>query len=428
MCTNLMLAIPNVEAPDSSSADGQSGPTLYVSARCLEMPGVIEQSLYVMRSGESFPLRPAPFPMHHRLSWTSTEDFVAIAPSGHVLRDGAYSPEMVWDVLPCINDGINTSGLSIGALWLAPGTDYPQPSPTTYNEVSFLEFPAWVLGRFTRASDVKAALLGANGGDPEITVVGPPRPGSPGADDSSKFYVPLHYVVTDATGQSIVIEFVNGETQVHDSTNAVLANEPTYDWHHTNVHNDVHLSPVDNPTSVTGSGRPGGSGLIGLPGDPTSPSRFVKAWCLSEGYRKLPADGTGWIPAPGGMTPNHAPPGFASGEQTGVVTALQLVQMCMGTPYGMLIEKVAPSTRDQPTESADFTFSDFTMWTSVRDHVNANYYFISAFSGVLARVDLSAIDFSTAPKYPGNLTIPVLAQPGEAWCADVTSQLEPARA
>ena len=66
------------------------------------------------------------------------------------------------------------------------------------------------------------------------------------------------------------------------------------------------------------------------------------------------------------------------------------------------------------------------MWTSVRDHVNANYYFVSASSGVLAGVDLSAIDFSTAPKYPANLTTPVLARSGAAWFADVTNQPEPA--
>lgn len=422
MCTNLMLALPNVEADGNGTPSGSPG-KLYVSARCMEMPGVIEQSLYVVGAGQQFPLRPSLFELANPLSWTASQDFVGIAPSGTVIKQGSYSPEMVWDVLPTFNDGINLAGLSIGGLWLAPGTDYPSPGSTEFSEVSYLDFPAWVLGTCTTAAEVADALTGGPaGGDPQLTVVGPPAPNSSDSDlvdPASRFYVPLHYVITDAGGASIIVEFVDGQVMVHDSTNGVMANAPTYHWQVTNAGFYQHLSPLDNPTSKSGEGRPGGSNFTGLPGDPTSPSRFLKAWCQVKGYGDLPEDGSGWLPAPGGAAEGRTPGGYAYAEQAGVTAAQQLVQICMGTPYGMLVER-----REEPAQG--LTYSDFTMWTSVRDHTNKAYYFVGAFSGLLTKIDLTAIDFGAAPAYPANLTVPVLPQPGIDWCVDATSQLAPA--
>jgi choloylglycine hydrolase len=334
MCTNVLLAIPSLEAlpPGDESTPGPIVGSVYVSARCLEMPGVIEQSLYVVKAGEAFPMTETTgFQLTRPLHWTSTQDFVGIAPSGGVQKGGSYSTEHAWDNLPTFNDGMNTAGLSVGALWLSPGTTYPAPGSTTYFEVSFLDFPAWVLGNFTSAADV-AAALGAGGATPQVTIVGPPPP-TP--QQASPFYVPLHYIITDATGASIVVEFVNGETMIHGSDNGVMTNAPTYDWQCTNVRNYGHLSSVNNPTSVTGVGQVGGSGMVGLPGDSTPASRFVKAWYLSQGYDLLPKDGRGWLPAPGGIDPAGGDPsGFAYAEQTVVTAALQLVQIAMGTPTG----------------------------------------------------------------------------------------------
>ncbi len=383
------------------------------------MPGVIEQSLYVVRAGESFPLgsdqsgwKP-PSWVSNPHTWSSKLGFVGIAPSGGVPKGGSYSSEHAWDSGPTIIDGMNTAGVSIGALWMAPGTTYPPANSTSYPEISFLDFPAWVLGNFATAGAVSAALGSADGAVPQVTVVGPPY--------TSSSYVPLHYIVTDDAGASTVVEFVGGQTNVYPSPNGVLANAPAYDWQLGNVWNYENLTPIGTPTSTSGAGVPTGSNLTGLPGDPMSASRFIKGWYLAQGYNLLPPDGDGWLPAPGGPEPPGGyPPGYAYSEQTAVTTALQLVQLCMGTPYGMLIE-VADG--DDPTS---YTYSDFTMWTTVRDHTNLNYYFMPAFSGVLTKIDLGAIHFDTAPSYPGNLTVPVLPQGGAPWYADATNLLAPA--
>ncbi|HST58787.1 MAG TPA: linear amide C-N hydrolase, partial [Longimicrobium sp.] len=243
---------------------------MYVSARALELPGALPQSVYVMASGQPWPL---PLPPPHQappevqgwttLSWTNTYGFVGIAGSGS------------WESLPTFNDGINTAGLSIGGLWFAPGTEFPPPStatPPPANQLSYFDFPAWVLGSFATVQEFLTGFA-------EIRVVGPP--------ESSKLYVPLHYIVTDDTGQSVVVEFIGGRAVHYPSDRGVLTNWPSYDWHTTNVQNYYHLTPFGSTTSATGAGNPGGGGFLGLPGEPLSASRFVKAWVLSESIGKL---------------------------------------------------------------------------------------------------------------------------------------------
>jgi penicillin V acylase-like amidase (Ntn superfamily) len=392
MCTNLMLTVPS-RAGDSES------PPLHVSARCMEMPGVIEQSLYVIPTGQQFPLTtPPPFMPATPNPWTTQFGFVGIGPSGKT-----------WSQTPNFCDGMNVEGLSVGALWLEPGTGYPTSGD--YPPVSFLDFPAWILGNFARVVDVEAALLGSDGVPPQISVIGPAT--------GAAYYVPLHYIVTDQTGASVIVEFVDGATNVYASENGVMTNAPTYDWQITNVSNYDNVSLVGAATSTTGTGPPVGGSLLGLPGDSLSASRFVRAWYLSQGFGQLAPDGAGWLPAPGAAPGSGKEPGFSGPEQTAVVVALQLVQICMGTPYGMLL--AAPPADAAPGTPP--TYGDYTMWTAVRDHVNLKYYFMSAFSGILERVDLQSIDFAATPPYPDCTRVDVLPQPDKSWCVDVTSDL-----
>jgi len=56
------------------------------------------------------------------------------------------------------------------------------------------------------------------------------------------FVPPVHLVVTDASGKSVVLEYVGGALKVHDNPFGVMANSPTFDWHMTNLSNYVTLS------------------------------------------------------------------------------------------------------------------------------------------------------------------------------------------
>jgi len=97
---------------------------------------------------------------------------------------------------------------------------------------------------------------------------------------------PVHFAVHDAEGGNIVIEFIAGEITVYDNPVGVLTNSPSFDWHIENLRNYVNLK-TENAAPLTIGGivvKPAGqgSGLSGIPGDWTPPSRFVRAAMLAN--------------------------------------------------------------------------------------------------------------------------------------------------
>ncbi len=92
---------------------------------------------------------------------------------------------------------------------------------------------------------------------------------------------PFHYVVYDKSGKSIVIEPIKGKLVFYDNPIGVMTNSPTFDWHMTNLRNYTNMK-AENVNSMTINGVTfkqlgQGSGMYGIPGDFTPPSRFVRA-------------------------------------------------------------------------------------------------------------------------------------------------------
>jgi choloylglycine hydrolase len=83
-----------------------------------------------------------------------------------------------------------------------------------------------------------------------------------------------------------VVEPVDGTLKVHDAPLGVMTNAPTYDWHMTNLTTYINLSVKDvdsakvGPITLKAFGS--GAGMLGLPGDFTPPSRFVRAVAFSQ--------------------------------------------------------------------------------------------------------------------------------------------------
>lgn len=92
---------------------------------------------------------------------------------------------------------------------------------------------------------------------------------------------PMHLYFTDTSGNGLVLEPVDGELIAYDNPYGALTNAPEFPWHVTNLRNYIHLQPEnveDNQLNgVTLSKFGEGSGMVGLPGDFTPPSRFVRA-------------------------------------------------------------------------------------------------------------------------------------------------------
>ena len=55
--------------------------------------------------------------------------------------------------------------------------------------------------------------------------------------------LPLHHIVSDATGASIVIEYMDGQFSVTDNKVGAMTNSPGYDWHLLNLRNYANLTP-----------------------------------------------------------------------------------------------------------------------------------------------------------------------------------------
>jgi choloylglycine hydrolase len=101
---------------------------------------------------------------------------------------------------------------------------------------------------------------------------------------------PIHFIVVDPSGHPIVIEFLNGQPTIYDAPLGVLTNAPNYDWHIINLRNYINLSPVAIPDKkiedLEFQPLGAGSGMIGLPGDFTPPSRFIRAVAFTATARK----------------------------------------------------------------------------------------------------------------------------------------------
>src|SRR5204863_2922288 len=99
-----------------------------------------------------------------------------------------------------------------------------------------------------------------------------------------------HYIVQDVSGKTIVIEYVGGKLNVHDNALGVITNSPAFDWHMANLRNYVNFSMTNVAPvklgSVTLQPFGQGSGMLGMPGDFTPPSRFVRAVAFSQSVFK----------------------------------------------------------------------------------------------------------------------------------------------
>lgn len=165
------------------------------------------------------------------------------------------------------SDGMNEKGLSFEYLYLPGETQYQTiPAGDENQSIPYYYLGDWILSNFATIDEVRTAL--ANKHIYQANLAG-----------WGTTIFPVHAAVYDATGKGIIIEFVNGQMHIHDSVD-VMTNSPTYDWQVTNLRNYLNLSPINpkpfvqdgNVYNITGQG----AGMVGLPGDVSPPSRFVK--------------------------------------------------------------------------------------------------------------------------------------------------------
>ena len=186
------------------------------------------------------------------------------------------------DYFNSFTDGQNEKGLSVSANFLPGYTQYESYNYSQPNKnISVIQAVEFILGSYSSVEDVKTNFSQYSVWYEDI----PNLPISPS----------LHLLVTDKTGKSIVIEWIDGNMKIFDRSIGVMTNSPNYDWHLTNTKNYLNLNnkgsytiaKTVNDKSISVSSLGQGSGGIGLPGDFTSPSRFIKVAYL-QNYAKQP--------------------------------------------------------------------------------------------------------------------------------------------
>ena len=329
----------------SSSLFGCTGTFLktvsngYVYARTLEFGTNLESNILFVPRNYQF-IAPSPQPHTAGLTWRAKYAVVganAFGLHGYV-------------------DGVNEKGLA-GGLFYFP--DFAQYQEVTLNQYS-QSLPmwlllTWILTTCETVDQVKRLL-------PSLYVTNVPIPGT-------KQTQPGHLIVHDSNGKSMVVEYVQGSLFMYDNPLGVITNSPTFDWHLTNVRNYINLSPINAApkelSGVTFAQLGQGSGMHGLPGDYTPPSRFIRINAYTQSTLPLPT------------------------ELDAVYHAFHMLNN-FDIPKG--------SVRDEKGHT------EYTQWTSACDMKNKIYYFKTYENFQLQKIDLAKMDFNTqAPKsFPMN--------------------------
>lgn len=172
---------------------------------------------------------------------------------------------------PILYEGINEKGLMGGQLYYREFAHYAQ---TARANTCPLQPPFVVYHFLAQCATVEEV---ADRLEREFTLTAIPMFGT---------VPPLHWSFSDRTGESIVIEPDRDGVHIYRRTLGVMANSPSYLWHRLNLLNYAGIRDLDYDGLELNGERLeqcfSGSGAQGMPGDWSSPSRFVRLAFLRE--------------------------------------------------------------------------------------------------------------------------------------------------
>ena len=254
--------------------------------------------------------------------------------------------------LPYATDGMNEAGLTVGALFYPGFAEYQQATADQQPKaISNVDIVNYLLGNFKTVEEVRRAM-------PNVRVLR-------STDIEKKFGmpIPLHHIVTDASGAFIVIEYTHGTLAIFDNKVGAMTNSPNYDWHLLNLRNYANLRPLGAPPrSIDGvSLAPfgAGSGMLGLPGDFTPPSRFIRAVAFVNTMQPVK-------------------------DAAEAVAAAATMLNNFDIPKGLVREGAHPE---------DYHLG-YTQWSVIADTRHRVYYYWTMYDRRLRSVDFAKLDFN----------------------------------
>jgi len=178
-------------------------------------------------------------------------------------------------------EGMNTAGLTVSAqINLLASYAKSTEKDTAVLNIYFGDVVQWILGNFESVHDLRVTLKGQDVRIVNSNLVGQKQ-------------TRLHWAIDDAHGDHIVVECVDEEIRVLDNKVGIFTNDPFYEWHLRNLDNYMNLSPfwadaggsdiqIDTTIGEVPVAISHGSNLLGIPGDYTPASRFVKQFYLRQ--------------------------------------------------------------------------------------------------------------------------------------------------
>ncbi len=166
---------------------------------------------------------------------------------------------------PLYYDGVNEKGLCMAGLNFPQNAVY-HPTAEGKTNVAPFELIPWVLGQCESVRQAKELMERTN----VLDLTFHPAIG----------HSPLHWIISGTDG-SLTVESQADGLHIYENPVEVLTNNPPFPYHIMNLNNYRHLDPKTPENTFL----PGldlnvycqGLGAVGLPGDVSSMSRFVRA-------------------------------------------------------------------------------------------------------------------------------------------------------
>ena len=203
--------------------------------------------------GEAVTITPRNFPLYFRKAGRLDRHYAMI---------GMASAN---DTFPLYAEAVNEKGLAMAGLNF-PGNAFYTSADDIGLELTSFEVIAWFLGTFASVAEAESCLK-------ELKVVDIPFSAQMPA-------APLHWMLADRE-RCLVLEAVREGLKIYENPFGVLTNNPPFDYHRVNMTNYMNLT-AQSPRNRFAEDlelKPyaQGMGAVGLPGDASSASRFVRA-------------------------------------------------------------------------------------------------------------------------------------------------------
>lgn len=207
---------------------------------------------YEFSYGDEIVVTPRNYPFHFRNMGNMDKHYAMI---GMAYVAGEY---------PLYYDAVNEKGLGMAGLNFVGNAVYREVEQDKNNVAQF-EFIPWILGQCASVKEARTMIEKINLTNMPFSEQLP--------------LAQLHWIIADCE-ETITVESVKEGIKIYDNPVGVLTNNPPFDEQMFMLNNYMHLSPKspENHFSAKLSLQTysRGMGALGLPGDLSSPSRFVR--------------------------------------------------------------------------------------------------------------------------------------------------------